>query len=157
MQAFFWAVVRAFTKLGIAIAASKPMIATTIMISTSVKPDLRFVLIRIFTLLLSFYARVNMQADGLFITPFVSFTYCRLASDMLTHLATRMPLSFPIKIAAFRGPQAVKLLPKEKVSRYSRQNLIQSGRSLSLLSQPPHSLTSTPSHLRQMPFHAQSE
>ena len=31
-------VARARTKLGIAIAANKPMIATTIMISTSVKP-----------------------------------------------------------------------------------------------------------------------
>jgi hypothetical protein len=38
MQAFIWDVVRAFTKLGIAIAASKPMIATTIIISTNVKP-----------------------------------------------------------------------------------------------------------------------
>jgi hypothetical protein len=41
MQAFFWLAARAFTKLGIAIAARRPMIATTIMISTSVKPDLR--------------------------------------------------------------------------------------------------------------------
>ena len=44
MQALVWDVCRARTKLGIAIAASKPMMATTIMISTSVKPDLRFVL-----------------------------------------------------------------------------------------------------------------
>ena len=35
------AVVRAFMKLGIAIEASSPMIATTIMISTSVKPARR--------------------------------------------------------------------------------------------------------------------
>ena len=41
MQAFCWAVVRARTKLGMAIAASNPMMATTIMISTSVKPALR--------------------------------------------------------------------------------------------------------------------
>src|SRR4051794_3666259 len=42
MQAFCWEVVRALTKLGIAIAANRPMMATTIMISTSVKPkDLR--------------------------------------------------------------------------------------------------------------------
>ena len=33
-----------FQKLGIAIAANRPMMATTIMISTSVKPDLREVL-----------------------------------------------------------------------------------------------------------------
>jgi len=38
MQALVWARVRALTKLGIAMAASNPMIATTIMISTSVKP-----------------------------------------------------------------------------------------------------------------------
>ena len=38
MQAFCCEVVRAFTKLGIAIAASKPIMATTIMISTRVNP-----------------------------------------------------------------------------------------------------------------------
>ena len=38
MQAFCCEVARALTKFGIAIAASKPMMATTIMISTSVKP-----------------------------------------------------------------------------------------------------------------------
>lgn len=38
MQAFFCAVCRALTKFGRAIAASKPIIATTIMISTRVKP-----------------------------------------------------------------------------------------------------------------------
>src|SRR5690242_14379625 len=53
MQAFFWAVVRAFTKLGIAIAASKPMMATTIMISTRVKPDLLVLLLFILTFLYS--------------------------------------------------------------------------------------------------------
>src|SRR5688572_4842349 len=41
MQACFWALLRALTRLGIATAASRPMIATTIMISTSVKPLLR--------------------------------------------------------------------------------------------------------------------
>src|ERR1022692_5114068 len=40
IQAFFCDCVRALTKLGIAIAANKPMMATTIMISTNVKPDL---------------------------------------------------------------------------------------------------------------------
>jgi hypothetical protein len=45
MQALRWDAVRALTKLGIAIAASKPMMATTIMISTSVKPDRRIVVI----------------------------------------------------------------------------------------------------------------
>src|SRR5580658_8258268 len=41
MQAFCCEVARAFTKLGIAMAASKPIMATTIMISTRVKPALR--------------------------------------------------------------------------------------------------------------------
>jgi hypothetical protein len=38
MQAFCCDVTLAFTKLGIAIAASKPMMATTIINSTNVKP-----------------------------------------------------------------------------------------------------------------------
>ena len=44
MQVFFCEVLRARTKFGMAIAANRPMMATTIMISTSVKPDLRDVL-----------------------------------------------------------------------------------------------------------------
>ena len=39
MQEFCCEVVRARAKLGIAMAANKPMMATTIMISTSVNPD----------------------------------------------------------------------------------------------------------------------
>src|SRR5579871_2077985 len=46
MQALAWEVARALTKLGIAIAASNPMMATTIMISTSVKPVFAMVLFR---------------------------------------------------------------------------------------------------------------
>src|SRR5258708_27071215 len=49
MHALAWEVVRALTKLGIAIAARRPIMATTIMISTSVKPDLRVVLFFILT------------------------------------------------------------------------------------------------------------
>ena len=45
MQAFICAVVRAFTKLGIAIEANMPIMATTIMISTSVKPPWRAVFV----------------------------------------------------------------------------------------------------------------
>src|SRR5436190_10468 len=41
MQAFVWDAVRAFTKLGTAIEARRPTMATTIMISTRVKPALR--------------------------------------------------------------------------------------------------------------------
>lgn len=40
MQALACDVARAFTKFGIAIAANTPMMATTIMISTRVKPAL---------------------------------------------------------------------------------------------------------------------
>src|SRR5258708_5460759 len=45
MQALFWEAARALTKLGIAMAASMAMMATTIMISTRVKPAdrLRFI------------------------------------------------------------------------------------------------------------------
>src|ERR1017187_9394294 len=66
MQAFFCDCVRARTKLGIAIAASKPMMATTIMISTRVKPDLRDVLF--FILSLSFCCcGVNEATSGFII------------------------------------------------------------------------------------------
>ena len=52
MQALFWLTERALTKFGMAIAASKAMIATTIIISTSVKPALRmlFVFMLAFTI-----------------------------------------------------------------------------------------------------------
>ncbi len=43
MQAFCCDVLRAFTNEGIAIAASRPMIATTIMISTNVKAEFLFI------------------------------------------------------------------------------------------------------------------
>src|SRR5215470_6483607 len=72
IQAFCCEVVRALTKLGIAIAASKPMIATTIMISTRVKPDFFEVLIFIlFVNYFLFFARgVNVAAGGLLIITF---------------------------------------------------------------------------------------
>src|SRR5438874_8670309 len=56
MQAFICEVVRALIKLGIAMAANSPMIATTIMISTNVKPELRELLI-FFILYFSFCSR----------------------------------------------------------------------------------------------------
>src|SRR5882672_10900427 len=55
MQAFICEVVRALMKLGMAIAANRPIMATTIMISTNVKPDLREVLM--FILCLSLCSR----------------------------------------------------------------------------------------------------
>src|SRR5664280_3931982 len=45
MQALACEVARAFTKLGMAMAAKRPIMATTIMISTNVKPALRMVLV----------------------------------------------------------------------------------------------------------------
>src|SRR5260370_38060130 len=63
MQAFCWAVVRARTKFGMAMAANRPMMATTIMISTSVKPSFLEVLIFITDFLL---CGVNQTAGGLY-------------------------------------------------------------------------------------------
>src|SRR2546422_2156987 len=57
MQAFICEVVRARTKFGIAIAANRPMMATTIMISTRVKPDLREDLFRYILTNLPFFLR----------------------------------------------------------------------------------------------------
>src|SRR6266699_3974800 len=68
MQALACEVLRALTKLGIAIAARRPMMATTIMISTSVKLALREVLIFIcFSNFLRFSCGVNTATGGLFI------------------------------------------------------------------------------------------
>src|SRR6267143_1508488 len=58
---------RAFTKLGIAIAASNPMMATTIIISTSVKPALRFVLTCMLLTFLFVRTRGVNNAEGGFI------------------------------------------------------------------------------------------
>src|SRR5476651_1580843 len=60
MQALACEVARAFTKLGIAIAANRPMMATTIMISTSVKPALRRFFI-VFIFFLSVYVRCEQH------------------------------------------------------------------------------------------------
>src|ERR1039457_533644 len=74
MQAFFCDCVRARTKLGIAIAASKPMMATTIMISTSVNPCLFDVL---FFILSICFCGVNNATSGLILLQ-LSFTDCLL-------------------------------------------------------------------------------
>src|SRR5215472_18863730 len=62
MHAFFCEVVRALMKLGMAIAANRPIMATTIMISTNVKPEWREVLIFILYLFLSAAAWTKRQA-----------------------------------------------------------------------------------------------
>jgi hypothetical protein len=68
MQAFCCDVVRALTKLGIAIAARRPMMATTIMISTSVKPAVRVLRIFIVSSFFTVVRGVNNAAGG--------FVYC---------------------------------------------------------------------------------
>ena len=60
MHAFVCDFVRAFTNDGIAIAANRPIIATTIMISTSVKPD--FLLFCMTALLIAFCFLLYMRA-----------------------------------------------------------------------------------------------
>src|SRR5882724_10804187 len=76
MQAFCCEVVRALMKLGMAIAANRPIMATTIMISTNVKPDLRDDLIFIlsFTFLLW---RCELCGRRVSIIS-ILFTYCLL-------------------------------------------------------------------------------
>src|SRR2546428_14191196 len=73
MQEFFCAVVLALMKLGIAMAANRPIMATTIMISTRVNPPLRVVFL--FILNFSFYYGVNTATGGLVLLRIV-FTYC---------------------------------------------------------------------------------
>src|SRR4051812_25798620 len=77
MQAFCCEVVRARTKLGIAMAASKPMMATTIMISTSVNPCLFDLLLFISTL--TFLLRGLNTAIGVLLFSFtvVHFADCQ--------------------------------------------------------------------------------
>src|SRR4051794_17060260 len=73
IQAFFWLNVRALTKLGMAIAANKPMIATTIMISTRVNPAL--VLLVIF---ICCSRREPLQKAGLYNFRFGSqYAFCQ--------------------------------------------------------------------------------
>src|SRR6267142_236722 len=76
MHAFFCEVVRALMKLGMAIAANRPIMATTIMISTNVKPELRDDLIFIlsFTFLLW---RCELCGRRVSIIS-ILFTYCLL-------------------------------------------------------------------------------
>ena len=61
MQALFCAINLDFTKLGIAIAANRPIMATTIMISTNVKPPVDFNCVFITNL---FTSSVNPVSGG---------------------------------------------------------------------------------------------
>src|SRR5580658_9647380 len=69
MQAFCCEVVRAFTKLGIAMAASKPMMATTIMISTSVNPC--FLAVLLFIVCLSYSIRRGCTKEQVIIKTYI--------------------------------------------------------------------------------------
>src|SRR5258706_18206 len=75
MQALAWEVARAFTKFGIAIAARRPMMATTIMISTSVKPALRMFFIVFILFFLSVVCGSNSATGWLYDNGFVRL-YC---------------------------------------------------------------------------------
>src|ERR1035441_10820227 len=63
MQALACEVARAFTKFGMAMAARRPIMATTIMISTRVKPAFRMFLVS-FIVLLSFFPVVEQNGWG---------------------------------------------------------------------------------------------
>src|ERR1017187_8663587 len=65
MQALACEVARALTKLGMAIAANRPIMATTIIISTNVIPYLRRVFILFIFIFLSILCGVNKTTGGL--------------------------------------------------------------------------------------------
>src|ERR1017187_2312800 len=65
MQALACEVARALTKLGMAIAAKRPIMATTIIISTNVKPALRRVLVFFIFIFLFVCCGVNNTTGGL--------------------------------------------------------------------------------------------
>src|SRR5882672_7789853 len=77
MQALACEVARAFTKFGIAIAANRPMMATTIMISTRVKPAFRWVLF-VFIMLSAFLGGMDNATGGLRYCMFVHWIAGRI-------------------------------------------------------------------------------
>src|ERR1700761_4335472 len=95
IQAFVCEVWRAFTKFGIAIAANRPMMATTIMISTSVKPDLRVLLIAFIILTFFSVMRWNVTAGGLYDNIFVHLIAC--CNRVVMTLAPTMPRPKKVK------------------------------------------------------------
>src|SRR5882672_2067797 len=77
IQAFIWDWVRARTKLGMAIAARRPIMATTIIISTNVKPDLLDLLIFILTNFAFLFPRRELSNKRVYLIT-VLFTNCPL-------------------------------------------------------------------------------
>ena len=112
MQAFFCDCVRARTKLGIAIAASKPMMATTIMISTSVNPFLLDVLFFILTLPFCFCG-VNRATSGFIIsTAVVHKLLVATASGVIsTRDANRLRLPDTLRTRLRQAQKGPGLLP----------------------------------------------
>src|SRR5215469_6400658 len=101
MQAFCCEVARAFTKLGIAMAANKPMMATTIMISTRVKPALRDCFICFILYYFLFTAlRWNFTTGGLYDDMFVHLIACDNRTP-LENVALHMPRSKSIELENF--------------------------------------------------------
>ena len=90
MQAFCCEVVRALTKLGIAIAASNPIMATTIMISTSVNPALRLFFVCIMFTFAGFPMR-RERCKRRVINNTFPFTNCLLLTA-IPSLAALVPL-----------------------------------------------------------------
>src|SRR5256885_15356751 len=76
MHAFFCEVVRALMKLGMAIAANRPIMATTIMISTNVKPDWRVGFFFILTFFF-FVCREDRTTGGRYLVIFRSTNVLR--------------------------------------------------------------------------------
>src|ERR1035438_4696035 len=76
MQALACEVARAFTKFGMAMAARRPMMATTIMISTSVKPALRRFLVCFIVFAFFLCRGGTMRQAGLDNYNFVRFIAC---------------------------------------------------------------------------------
>ena len=88
MQEFCCEVVRARAKLGIAMAANKPMMATTIMISTSVNPDFFDLSSFITAVDLSYSGGLNKAAGGYNKYYDLLFSYCRLPNRAMPCLST---------------------------------------------------------------------
>src|ERR1017187_243903 len=91
MHALACELARAFTKFGIAMAARRPMMATTIMISTSVKPALRRFLDCFIVFAFSLFRGGTMPQAGLDNYNFVHFIASRNHDQHL--LARSMPKS----------------------------------------------------------------
>src|ERR1051325_7377555 len=105
MQAFCCEVVRAFTKLGIAIAAKSPIMATTIMISTRVKPALRDALI--FILLFVTFCFFRGERNNRRVTIIALFVHGLPVAPVAWEVAEAMPeLSLTGKfVVQSKGPK----------------------------------------------------